>query len=334
MEEKLRNLSQNIENNTGANAHKPEETPPEEHHEEEHHDEPREEEHHEEEHHEEEISDYTPEPEEQSESDKPDESDDSREAIKEDSQIFEEDHEGERSSDSSSAKILTMDEDEPQESPTRMKKYSPEVEAALNRLNSEESSIDYNTEPLSTEPKKKHHGGQIFLAFLLILAIAAATLCILVEQNIIDNPLNLINGKKSESSQQEPVKPSEQPVAPTTTEPVELTNSTLIAAIDAIFEKNVKTDNYYVFSRTSQTLSGKDYVYYDVAEAPAVDCAEAVTDCVVAKITADDYEKYPAYRYTFVATDFEVYEFQDRAPLESAKTVQEVSEKLNTTENK
>lgn len=330
MEEKLRNLSQNIENNTGANAHKPEETPPEEHHKEEHHDEPREEERHEEE-----ISDYTPEPEEQSESDKPDESDDSREAIKEDSQISEEDHEGEQSSDSSSAKILSMtEEDEPQESPTRMKKYSPEVEAALNRLNSEESSIDYNTEPLSTEPKKKHHGGQIFLAFLLILAIAAATLCILVEQNIIDNPLNLISGKKSESSQQEPAKPSEQPVAPTTTEPVELTNSTLIAAIDAIFEKNVKTDNYYVFSRTFQTLSGKDYIYYDVAEAPAVDCAEAVTDCVIAKITADDYEKYPAYRYTFVATDFEVYEFQDRAPLESAKTVQEVSEKLNTTENK
>ena len=90
-----------------------------------------------------------------------------------------------------------MDTDEPQESPARTQKYSPEVEAALNRLNSEDASVDLSTEPLSTEPKKQSHAGRIFLVFLLILALAATAVCILVEENIIENPLNLINKKDS-----------------------------------------------------------------------------------------------------------------------------------------
>ena len=100
------------------------------------------------------------------------------------------------------------EEDEPQESPTRTKKYSPEVEAALNRLNAEETSVNFDAEPLSTEPKKKHHGSHIFLAFLLIIAIAAVTICVLVEQKIIDNPLNLFSKKESSTSQE--VQPSQK----------------------------------------------------------------------------------------------------------------------------
>ena len=93
-------------------------------------------------------------------------------------------------------------EEEPQESPTRTKKYSPEVEAALNRLNTEDASVDLS-EPLSTEPKKKGHGAHIFLFILFLLAVAAVTLCILVEQKIIDNPFpNIFN--KPESSQTAP----------------------------------------------------------------------------------------------------------------------------------
>lgn len=309
MEEKLRNLSQNIENNTGLGAHKPEETPPPEEHHEESHDEPREEEHHEKSHDEppmDEAEENVPEQEEPEPEPEPKEE----------------------------PKILTMtEEDEPQESPTRAKKYSPEVEAALNRLNAEDASFDYSSEPLSTEPKKKHHAGHIFLVFLLILAIAAAVLCVLVEQKIIDNPLNLLGTKKPETSQEE-TKKTPTPIAKTT-EPVTLTDNSLITAIDVIFEKNVQTDNYYVFSRTSQALNGKDYIYYDVAETPAVDCDTATTDCVVAKITADNYKNYPAYRYTFVKVDFDVYEFSERAPLAESKVVDDVTSNLNnSTEEK
>ena len=107
-------------------------------------------------------------------------------------------------SDSSSAKILTMDTDEePKESPTRTKKYSPEVEAALDRLNSEDAAVDLNTEPLSTEPKKKSHAGHIFLFILFVLAIAAVALCVLVEQKIIDNPFPDLF-KKQETSETAP----------------------------------------------------------------------------------------------------------------------------------
>ena len=231
---------------------------------------------------------------------------------------------------------MNEEEEEPQESPTRTKKYSPEVEAALNRLNSEETAVNFNAEPLSTEPKKQHHGGRIFLSFLLILAIAAAALCVLVEQKIIDNPLNLFDKKESTSEITE--QPTQQPTTQRTTEPVALTDSALIKTIDALFEKHVATDNYYVFSRTSRALNGKNYIYYDVAETPAVDCgasedSDAVTDCIVAKVTADNYQNYPAFRYTFVKIDFDVYEFQERASLESSKTVDNVSEQLdNTTE--
>ncbi len=375
MEEKLRNLSQNIENNTGDNAHKPEETPPpEEHHEEEFHEEEHREESHEE-HHEEshdeppmdEAEENVPEEDidvESSEKARPEtvsrnphedfaqplgtqrarsatESeprDDGRERTgSKDERFGASDAEKEDSSDSSSAKILSMtEENEPQESPTRTKKYSPEVEAALNRLNSEETAVNFNAEPLSTEPKKQHHGGRIFLSFLLILAIAAAALCVLVEQKIIDNPLNLFDKKESTSEITE--QPTQQPTTQRTTEPVALTDSALIKTIDALFEKHVATDNYYVFSRTSRALNGKNYIYYDVAETPAVDCgasedSDAVTDCIVAKVTADNYQNYPAFRYTFVKIDFDVYEFQERASLESSKTVDNVSEQLdNTTE--
>ncbi|MBR5389518.1 hypothetical protein IK146_03095 [Candidatus Saccharibacteria bacterium] len=105
------------------------------------------------------------------------------------------------------AAILTMNEegdDEPQESPTRTQKYSPEVEAALSRLNSDEAVADLS-EPLSTEPheRKEHHAGRIFLFILFVLALAAVVLCVLVERKIIDNPFpNLF--KKEDTSIVEP----------------------------------------------------------------------------------------------------------------------------------
>lgn len=229
MEEKLRNLSQNIANNTGNNAHKPEETPPPEP-EEPHEEKAPEEEPHEETHDEplmDEAEENVPEEDidiKSSEKARPEtvsrnphedfaqplgtqrarsatesepRDDGSERTGSKDEHFGAPDTEKENSSDSSSAKILTMDTDEPQESPARTQKYSPEVEAALNRLNSEDASVDLSTEPLSTEPKKQSHAGRIFLVFLLILALAATAVCILVEQNIIDNPLNLINKKDS-----------------------------------------------------------------------------------------------------------------------------------------
>ena len=246
MEEKLRNLSQNIENNTGENAHKPDENPPEEREESaeptsasDREDTPVEEKHenHEEHHDEEtpwegeEASDYTPEPEEKPEEPKEEPEEEPEEDVQDDSgkarpetvsrnshENFEESEPRDDGSERTGSKderfgdkaaeepkILTMDsddDDEPKESPTRTKKYSPEVEAALNRLNAEDAAVDLS-EPLSTEPKKKHHGAHIFLFILFLLAVAAVTLCILVEQKIIDNPFpNIFN--KQESSQTVP----------------------------------------------------------------------------------------------------------------------------------
>ena len=246
MEEKLRNLSQNIAANTG-DEHKPKHRNPEEEapKEEESHEEPHEEsqpqenaeelqekldEQNEQEEHsepEEEVSDYTPEPEDQPEEKSNDSASGEDDASRGGSGGHDRPGDGERSdglaaeprddgseerastkasptaseqNSKDEAKILTMDtEDEPQESPTRTKKYSPEVEAALDRLNAEDAAVDLS-EPLSTEPKKKGHGAQIFLFILFLLAIAAVTLCILVEQKIIDNPFpNIFN--KTESSQ-------------------------------------------------------------------------------------------------------------------------------------
>lgn len=208
MEEQLRNLSKNIANNTGEDHqpkhHEPEEEPPkEEEHHEEHRDdveEPREEE----------ISDYTPEPESEEHQDDSEKArpetvsrnphEDFEESEPRDDGSERTGSKDERFGDEATEepKILTMtEEEEPKESPTRTKKYSPEVEAALNRLNSNDEA-DFS-EPLSTEPKKQSHGASIFLLILFILAIAAATLCVLVERKIIDNPFpNIFN--KPESS--------------------------------------------------------------------------------------------------------------------------------------
>ena len=142
MEEKLRNLSQNIANNTGEEHqpkhHHPEDDAPkeEEHHEEE----PREEEPREEEHHEEEISDYTPEPESEEHQDDSEKArpetvsrnphEDFEESEPRDDGSERTGSKDERFGDEATEepKILTMDtEEEPQESPTRTKKYSPEV---------------------------------------------------------------------------------------------------------------------------------------------------------------------------------------------------------------
>lgn len=347
MEEKLRNLSQNIENNTGDNAHKPEENPPEEREEsaeptsasdredapvegKEEKDNNREEETPWEE---EEVSDYTPEPESEPEpepEEHEEESEPEPEEHEEESELKPEDvsepeKEEEPEPEPEGPKILTMTEEEPKESPTRTKKYSPEVEAALNRLNAEEPSVDFDSEPLSTEPKKRHHAGRIFLAFLLVLAIAAAVVCVLVEQKVIDNPLNWFT--KKESSKVEPA-PAPEPAS----EPTALTDETLITAVDALLAKQITTDNYYVFARTYQKDADGEHIYYDVAETPAIDCATTVeqTDCAdAAKITADNYKDFPQYRYSFKKTDFDVYEFEERAPFGSSEVIKEVSEKLN-----
>jgi len=217
MEEKLRNLSQNIAANTGdehqpKHPHPEDDTPKEEEH---HEEEPREEEPREEEHHEEEISDYTPEPESEEHQDDSEKArpetvsrnphEDFEESEPRDDGSERTGSKDERFGDEATEepKILTMDtEEEPQESPTRTKKYSPEVEAALNRLNTDDAAVDLS-EPLSTEPKKKHHDAHIFLFILFVLAIAAVSLCILVEQKIIDNPFpDIFN--KAESSQTAP----------------------------------------------------------------------------------------------------------------------------------
>lgn len=110
------------------------------------------------------------------------------------------------------AAILTMNEEHPEpENPSdRATKYSPEVEAALSRINSEDSSVDLS-EPLSTEPRKKHHNiGRIFLFILFVVALAVGIICILVEQKIIDNPFpNLF---KKETSEVQPADDTPKPV--------------------------------------------------------------------------------------------------------------------------
>ena len=86
-------------------------------------------------------------------------------------------------------------------------KYSPEVEAALSRLHDDEpADVEPEAEadlpePLSTEPKKKSRAGLVFLLILFFLALAAVTLCILVEKDVIKNPFPDLFGKKSGSSQ-------------------------------------------------------------------------------------------------------------------------------------
>ena len=416
MEEKLRNLSQNIAANTGA-EHKPkkhnleEETPwedkaPEEEHQEdaeelqdkiddqnaeESHNEP-----------EEEVSDYTPEPEEpeephdehHEESEKPEEEPSEQSAdenpatdreatpievteVKEEEKEPEETPEEEKKEPEaeekpaeepkeehheeehhSEAKILTMEteDDEPKESPTRMKKYSPEVEAALSRLNSEEVAVDLNSEPLSTEPKKKHHGGRIFLFILFVIAVAAVALCVLVEQGIIDNPLNLLNKKSAPaSSVVEPEKPAPEK---------ELTDEKLIAEVDALFaEVRKNPSNYYIFKKSYQKTSDNEFVYYDVAEPsetaekfsestptdcaggpegtdcttvaePVTNCAGsnltteegATTNCVTAieAITAENYKNYPHFRYVFQKTEFGLYEFLERSRIANEEALNNV----------
>lgn len=105
------------------------------------------------------------------------------------------------------AAILTMEEEHPE--PEHTTKYSPEVEAALSRISSEDSSVDI-PEPLSTEPHKKHHDvGRVFLFILFVLALAIGIICILVEQKIIDNPFpNLFKKETSE------VQPPEEHIRP------------------------------------------------------------------------------------------------------------------------
>ena len=373
MEEKLRNLSQNIANNTGE-EHKPkkhnsgEEKPWEEH------DAPEEE-------HTEEVSDYAPEPENEPEDEPQDDEESAEENRDSISDATPVDENEEKSSETEpedepeepedepekepeepeetpkdepepeaieikreEPKILSMETEdeepqEPQESPTRTKKYSPEVEAALNRLNSEDVAVDFNTEPLSTEPKKRrHHAGRIFLFFLFIIAIAAVVLCVLVEQKVIDNPLDLISGKKPESSQ-----------VTTDEKETELTDQALIKSIDSLFVALHDNDNYYIYNRAYRLLDGKEYIYYDVAEpaekveAPALNgeltetaettettenvttteatdnCANAdgaeATNCIttaVEPVSADNYENYPHYRYIFVKNINNAYEFREK----------------------
>ena len=118
------------------------------------------------------------------------------------------------------AAILTMNdgEAEPTEPTSRTKKYSPEVEAALSRLNNNDNADDL-PEQLSTEPRSKnHHAGHILLFILFVLALAAVSLCILVEQKIIDNPFPNLFGKSEPASEVQPSKSE-----PTTKKYLEIT---------------------------------------------------------------------------------------------------------------
>ena len=253
MEEKLRNLSQNIANNTGPREAKEEvdrdfdqspendDVSPETQNDEpidsfENHDSSEEsnEDRPYDESMDEDASDYTPEPEGTEEPEpESDNEEDGAVAInfdspeepepepepKEESEHQDEDLDEQKEEPSETdteleehpapteAAILSMhDEGDSEETPARTQKYSPEVEAALSRLPEEESS-DEVPEQLSTEPRKKHHAGPIFLFILFVLALAAVSLCILVEQNIIDNPFPNLFKKSEPTSEVQPSEP-------------------------------------------------------------------------------------------------------------------------------
>ena len=120
---------------------------------------------------------------------------------------------GEKSNESSAQENCDADREAtpvdniPVEEHQEEPKYSPEVEAALSRLHDDEpADVEPEAEadlpePLSTEPKKKSRAGLVFLLILFFLALAAVTLCILVEKDVIKNPFPDLFGKKSESSQ-------------------------------------------------------------------------------------------------------------------------------------
>ncbi len=386
MEEKLRNLSQNIANNTGPreaeNHEAPEEPqdtdineenrPAEENHEE-HHDEGE----HNEEHHEDspveelqenldeqnedeereesesEVSDYTPEPEENDKQiEERHESEESHEEGNheekhEEEKLEEQDVPVEKADDSKAEPIeinheepmiLSMDE-ETEQPVSNTPKYSPEVEAALSRLNAEEESGDY-TEPLSTEPaKKRHHGFRNFLIILFILAVAAVLVCVLVEQNIIDNPFPNLFKKSPETSEQTPTEKKAEPSAE-----IPLTDEKLLAEVDKLFvELHKDIPTFYVVSKTYQKIGEDEYIYYNSAE-PSTDvtnCINSITDgedttnCKTAvssdvTITAENFQNYSQYRYVFKKTEFGLYEFQEKHPVVESKETNDLVDNTNT----
>ncbi|MBR3319460.1 hypothetical protein IKG06_03065 [Candidatus Saccharibacteria bacterium] len=158
----------------------------------------------------EEVDDYTPDP---TPEDTSEQHDDEYEQAEAEEEYEEEPEEQPKETEPAKAAILTMNEDNPKlhESSNRTKKYSPEVEAALSRISNEEPSTDLS-EPLSTEPHKKHHDiGRILLFILFVLALAVGSICILVEQKIIDNPFpNLFKKESSEVQPADDTKPTEK----------------------------------------------------------------------------------------------------------------------------
>ncbi|MBR2587190.1 hypothetical protein IKE71_02330 [Candidatus Saccharibacteria bacterium] len=213
------------------------------------------------------------------------------------------------------------------ESPTRAKKYSPEVEAALSRLNSEDINVDSNAEPLSTEPKKTSHAGRVVLIVLFALALAAVVLCVLVERGIIENPLNLF-AKKSASSA----------IVLPSYEETPLTDEELIAEIDKLFTTvyDGEEGNYYIFSRTHKKTDDHEFIQYSVAvpSAPivlngALDSSAQSSVTTAQTVTAENFEDFPHFLYVFEKTEAGYYEFLEKTPIDDA----EVKEKrLNNLE--
>ena len=146
-------------------------------------------------------------------------------------------------------------------------------------------------------------------------------LCILVEQKVIENPLDLISGKKPESSQ----------TVETDTAKAKLTDYTLINSVDALFVtvRDDEDDNYYIYDRTYQKIGGTDYIFYDVAEPADEDeeldettadtCEDGETDCTTETKTIDEdnYEDYPHYRYSFAKSASGDYEFREKYLIET-----------------
>jgi len=389
MEELLRNLSKNIENNTGENAYKPEDRPPEE--DDDHgpieitisdseedseekmveerdedaedtdSNEPEEDnpetedydseadykepedierneenadEHEEDDSEEEHAEEINEEPdEEHAESDEDHKETDEEDVENEAYEEHEEDEEepnDEPETHEAKAAILTMNEEEAdsgKHEKRRTRKYSPEVETALDRLNSEETQVEFS-EPLSTEPKEKRNGGRIIVAILLIFAVFAIILCVLVEQNLIDNPF-LLFSKEPETSKTD----TGSQTSDVSEDETKLSDRTTISAIDRLFKQIHSDGNFFIYDRTSQTIDGTSYVYYYVAEpdeeytSKLTNCgeAEAETNCVdsVEIVNNKNYDSFPHYRYTFEKMDSGSYEFYKKEKIESTQTIED-----------
>ena len=174
-----------------------------------------------------------------------------------------------------------------------------------------------------------------------MIAVVGIILCVLVEKNVIDNPL-LLFGKNEGSS-----KTSGKTQTPETgNSEVELTERTTINTIDRLFKQIHSDDNYYIYSRTRKKTDDTEYIYYDVAEpdnsrgSDVIDCIdakdgtdepEATTDCISPAeiVTFRNYKTFPHYRYTFKKISSNNYEFYEKSKIDSGDKKEDTGEKTD-----